>query len=135
MLAQIKRRAQEKLRGRPGARFQDHYRRAKRDRAAHSGRRLVNIMLAVISLAIAVVLVIFPGPAVPFFLLAGVLLAAESLLIARLMDWLEIKLRAAWKWGKRRWDRLPHSVRVTMKLLAPCVSVACAYFTWTLFHR
>jgi hypothetical protein len=135
MLAKFKRRAQEKLRGRPGARFQEHYRRTRRDRAAHSGRRLVNLILALISLVIAILLVIFPGPAIPFFTLAGVLLAAESLVIARWMDQLEVKLRALWKWGKRRWDRLPHAVRVTMKLAAPCVSVACAYFTWKFFHR
>ncbi len=124
------------MHGRPGHRFQDHYHRATQERqSAAAGRRVVNVVLAGFSLVLAFVLVIFPGPAIPFFFLAGVLLASESLAVARLMDWLELKFRAAWRWGKRRWDRLPHAARVTMKLLAPCASLAGVYFTWHLLRE
>jgi hypothetical protein len=131
MLARLKRRARDKMRGRAGQRFQDHYWRAKREKQTPAaGKRIVNLVLAVVALIIAVLLVVFPGPAIPFFLIAGVLLASESLLVARLMDWLELRFRATWKWGKKRWDRLPHGARVTLKVLAPCLSLTCAFLTW-----
>jgi hypothetical protein len=131
MLAQIKRRAREQMRGRPGHRFQDRYRMAKQGKKkSATAQRLANLAIALVALAIAAVLVVFPGPAIPFFLIAGVLLAAESLWIARLMDWLEVKFRAGWKWGKKRWDRLPHPARIALKILAPCVSITCAILTW-----
>jgi hypothetical protein len=130
MLAQIRRRAREHLHGRPGHRFQDRYHMAKQGKREAAPQRIANLAMALVALAIAAVLVVFPGPAIPFFLIAGVLLAAESLWIAKLMDWLEVKFRAAWKWGKKRWDRLPHPARVTLKILAPCVSITCAILTW-----
>jgi hypothetical protein len=136
MFAQLKRRLRHRLRGRPGRRFQDHYyRSAETKQTQGRARRLLNLVLAVVALAIAVVLMVFPGPAVPFFVIAGILLAAESLLIARLMDWLEVKARAASAWLKRRWDRLPHRAQVTLKCVMPCVSICGAYFSWRLFHR
>lgn len=136
MLAQIKRRARDRMRGRPGHRFQDHYRRATREKqSAAGGRRVMNIVLACLALVVGGALVVFPGPAIPFFLIGGALLASESLVIAKLMDWLELKFRAAWKWGKKRWDRLPHGARVTLKVLMPCFSLTCAFLTWRHFLR
>jgi hypothetical protein len=136
MLAEIKRRARDRMRGDPGKRFQDHYRRHAREKPGHPGaERFLNYGLAAVSLVIGAVLVVFPGPAIPFFILAGILLASESLTAARVMDWLELRFRAVWKWGKRRWDRLPHRTRVALKLLAPCCSIAAAIFTWRLLHR
>ncbi len=136
MLAHLKRRARERMRGRAGHRFQDHYWRAKEEKKSPAaGARVINVVLAALALVIAIALVIFPGPAIPFFILAGILLASESLLVARLMDRLEVKFRAVWKWGKKRWDRLPHGARVTLKFLAPCLSLTCAFLSWRLFHR
>jgi len=45
------------------------------------------------------------------------------------MDWLEVKLRAAFAWGRKRWDRLPKRARITLKILAPCLSLTFAYLS------
>jgi len=48
-----------------------------------------------VSLAIGVVLVFIPGPAILFFLIAGGLFAMQSLWVARALDWSELRIRAA----------------------------------------
>src|SRR5687768_5558348 len=77
-------------RARPGMRFQERYERARAKRACGACQRILLFIVAIICLGVAVVLSIFPGPAIPFFFVAGGLLAAESRPIARLMDWAEV---------------------------------------------
>src|SRR3954468_10341806 len=78
MLSEIKRRAVDRMRGDPGRRFQDQYRRHARQKSAHKGgaERILNYALAAVAFVIGGVLVVFPGPAVPFFILGGILLAS-----------------------------------------------------------
>src|SRR5688500_370653 len=112
----------ELRRGRPGHRFQARYRRARQEQhRCGPGQRILLVALAVVFLAIAVVLVVMPGPAFVFFILAGALLASESQVIARFMDWSEVVVRKALAWGKRIWRRLPLMARV----LVIAVAVAC----------
>lgn len=121
--------------GRPGHRFQDHYRRVQRHQAdAGPGKRLAMIVAGILCFAIGVVLMIFPGPAIPFFFLAGGLLATESQAVARIMDWSEVHLRNLAAWGKRRWKRLPAAARVVLVAVGMGCSVATAYFSYRLLR-
>jgi hypothetical protein len=54
---------------------------------------------------VGVVLVFIPGPAILFFLIAGALLAVQSLGVARALDWSELRGRAAVKAMRRRLGR------------------------------
>ena len=136
MLASMKRLVREKLRGRPGHRFQEHYQRSKKEKASRSRwGRLLNLILAIAALAVALFLSVFPGPAIPFYFLAGMLLASESLLVARFMDWLEVRLRAVWKWGRQRWRHLSTPGRAAVVLLGACCSAAGMLLCWRLIHR
>jgi hypothetical protein len=95
-------------RGRPGHRFQDRYQREKRSehtRSAHG--RVWKLGLGILSVVIGLVLCVIPGPGVPFIFLGGGLLAAESLIVARFMDALEVRLRKIAQWALRRWKPLP----------------------------
>src|SRR5687767_5283777 len=113
----------ELKRGRPGHRFQDRYKRA-RNETPQSGTagRIAKMVGAVVSLAIALLLVVFPGPALPFFFIAGGLLATESKTIARFMDWGEVRVRKLADWGKRHWRRLPTAGRIAVLVLGACMS-------------
>lgn len=93
-------------RGRPGHRFQDRYAAAHRA-GPRSGmwQRILTFVIAALLLAIAAVLSVIPGPAFPFFILAGALLATQSKTIARWMDALEVRTRKVFAWVKRRWHR------------------------------
>lgn len=103
----MKQQLREVARGRPGERFQRYYERARRDRKSGAAKeRVVRVVLATICFAIGLVLVFIPGPAILFFFIGGVLLASESRLAARGLDWSEIKVRAAWQWALGRWQRI-----------------------------
>jgi hypothetical protein len=127
---------QELKRGRPGHRFQDRYQRNRRE--AHrcgAGQRLLRLVGGVIAVLIGVVLVIIPGPALPFFFIAGGLFATESRTIARFMDWSEVRLRNIGAWAKRRWRQLPTAARVGLLILGACGSAGTMYLSYRLLHR
>lgn len=121
--------------GKPGWRFQARYERNQRSRAS---RRLLPRLLrfagAAAALAIGVVLVFIPGPAVLFFLLAGALLATDSLWIARGLDWLEVRLRRLGGWAKQNWLRLPRTGRVVLIAAAGSLTLASAYGFYRLIN-
>lgn len=129
---QLKRNWRSVRQGRPGHRFVDHYDRAVRARS-RSGTvvRVVGIGLAVLALAIGVLLAVIPGPAIPFFLVAGALLASEFRPVARLMDWWEVRLRALASWGRKHWERLPTAGRVALTIAGAAASAGSA---WLLYH-
>lgn len=124
-------------RGKPGARFQSAYRRARRERRKTSPwLRLLRIAAAIVALAGGVALSVLPGPAFVFFGLAGVLFAMESPRVARGLDWLELRLRRCGVWGKRRWQSLPPAGRSWIMALGAGGSVvAMALAAWILFLR
>jgi hypothetical protein len=76
-----------------------------------------------------------PGPAILFYFFAGTLLASESLYLARLMDWAEVKLRALGKWGKRHWKQTPKWGRAAIITVVACVSVTSTYLSYRLLTR
>jgi hypothetical protein len=87
-------------RAKPGRRFRDYHERAQR-RPNGAVTRVVRLVGALVALAIAIVLTVLPGPAVVFYFLAGMLIAADSALAARWLDRTEAGLRGLW----RRWRR------------------------------
>jgi uncharacterized membrane protein YbaN (DUF454 family) len=120
-------------RGRPGHRFQDRYERAHcSQRKACATERICFLIAGLLALAVGVVLVVIPGPAIPFFFLGGAFLAKESRGIARLMDWSEIRIREVVAWVKPRWKRLPRGLRITLMLLGAGCSAASAYLLFRL---
>jgi hypothetical protein len=57
------------------------------------------------------------------------LLATESRVIARFMDWSEVQLRKGIAWLRRRWRALPKFGKVAVLALAVCGSIAGAYIS------
>lgn len=123
-------------RGRPGQRFQQQYELAQCEAdACGPGERLVLMLVAVTALAIAVVLSVVPGPAIPFFVLAGALLAAESRTMARFMDWLEVLFRRGLAWSNRRWRRLTTVGRSVLLVLFGGVVAASVYLAYRVLAK
>lgn len=118
-------------RGQPGRRFQNRYEQSRRKRAGVTLTwRVVRLVFAFLAIAVGVILMFIPGPAILFFLIAGSFLATESLAIARLLDVLEVKLRALWQWIKRRWRALPPVGKGIVALLLVTVTSASCYVAW-----
>lgn len=122
----------ESTRGTPGRRFRDRHERHRR----HGRRRqwllrAVRFGIAVLCVAIGLVLAFLPGPAVVFFMIAGLLLASEWLWVAKVLDWLEVRLRRFGTVAGRGWRRLPSTGRVALVALVLTLSVAS---TWGLYQ-
>ena len=64
--------------------------------------------IALLCIMIAIPLMILPGPAILFYLIAGFLIAGESRWMAALFDFIELSARHGWRrWrDKRRRKRL-----------------------------
>src|SRR5688572_27646844 len=132
----LKKQWQSLKRGRPGERFKKRYEAGqKANKVAGTGfklLRLSRIVIALGSLAIGVVLVFIPGPAILFFLLAGSLLASESMTVARFCDWSELKIRKSGSWLKRHWKKLHLMGKMVVSGAAMGGAVGCAYLAYRL---
>ena len=120
-------------RGRPGHRFEDRYvalRRTKNRRTLIG--RIARLVLAVAALAVGIVLMFIPGPAILFFLLAGGLLAAESRGVARGLDWSEVRIRRIAKWVLIRWRKLPLAGKIVVGAVVLAVGAAGSFVVYRL---
>jgi hypothetical protein len=117
---------------RPGHRFRDRY---ERNQKSHNGPkvfwRVVRVAAATGLIALGVVFVFIPGPAILFFALAGALLSTDSLPVAKLLDWIEVHARRIGAKVRRVWRRLSPVARFAVAALGVCVSAG----TTLLFYR
>lgn len=132
MLESLQAHWREFTRGTPGRRFRERYERGhRRNLRTQWTTRIIRVVLAVTAIAIGLVLAVLPGPAVLFFLAAGMLLAAEWLWAAKLLDWLEVRLRRLGRIALRLWRRLSASARVVLIALGVMVG---GVTTWGLYQ-
>lgn len=126
-------------RGRPGERFVARYdagQKTKKDAGfGFKILRVVRILIALGAVVVGIILVFIPGPAILFFLIAGSLLAAESLTIARFLDWSELKLRVLFHWIARHWRKLHVAGKIAISSLAITGAGGCAYVAYQLMVR
>ncbi|HYP15670.1 MAG TPA: hypothetical protein VEQ65_00555 [Opitutus sp.] len=133
MNAELKRQWEMLQRGEPGRRFQARYEASRRQRSRGTLiGRVVRWVLAAVAIAIGVVLMFIPGPAVVFFALAGALLASESRGVARFLDWSEVKLRLLLKRAQRIWARLPLVAKIAVVMVGAASGAASSYLAWRL---
>jgi Putative transmembrane protein (PGPGW) len=109
---------------RPGYRFRDHYRRHRRRsrlrrsrlRSPGQGRfDFRKVLFIVVGIAIAITSIVLgplPGPGLGTFLLGLIILASELRIVARFLDWAEMKLRRPVRRAKGTWASLPRWERI-----------------------
>src|ERR671917_1575077 len=80
--------------GKPGRRFRARYHRQRRSNQGRSALRKVLVIVGGIVIAVASMLLApLPGPGWGTFLVGLAILASELLILARFLDWAEVKLR------------------------------------------
>jgi hypothetical protein len=125
--------------GSAGHRFQSRYVAAQKSRKNASGvkhvLRVVRWLVAIVAIAIGVVLVFIPGPAILFFFIAGGILASESKLIARFLDWMELKIRSFSKWGVRTWKGLSLVAKAAIVAIALAIAAGAAFGCYQLVMK
>lgn len=83
----------------PGRRFQQRYERRQRQRGAKSALRPLYIGAGLLLAAVGLFFMAVPGPGIPVLVLGAVLMAGESLRVARWLDGLERRWR---RWRDKR---------------------------------
>ena len=104
--------------GDPGQRFRQEFRRH------HSaGRSPIQKALLIVGglllMAAGLFLLFIPGPGLVFLFVGGFLIAQQSVVAARVLDWSETRLRKLLAWSLRAWRRSS----ITLKLLFVVVAV------------
>lgn len=92
MMKKFKQSLREMLKDPPGERFQLRYKRQRHART----RTMVKVLVMLCGMLLVLVGLFFmvvPGPGLPIVALGGAMVANESLVVARLLDAIELKLR------------------------------------------
>ncbi len=120
--------------GKPGHRFVERHDRVKQMRKTQSwARRLIEPAAGILMLAIAVVMTFLPGPGILFYFASAGLLAGESRLLARGLDWGELRLRRVFRWIKRWWKHASLMAKLAVIFLAVCVAAGFGYAAYRIF--
>ena len=113
-------------RSQPGLRFQEQYEAQQRSRRP-AWARPVWIAAGTAIMAIGVVALPAPGPGILVIALGAAMFARESRTAARVLDWIELRLHAAWTWARRLWERARWPARAIIVLFGMALALA---FGW-----
>jgi uncharacterized membrane protein YbaN (DUF454 family) len=130
MLQRLKQAWREFKRSPPGRRFQELYERRRRSRRAGAKRAF---FIGGGLLTVAGGVASFPVPFVPseLIILTGLgIFAQGSVRAARLLDWVELRLRGPMLWAWRIWSPLPRAAKVLLGAL--WTALLAAAWVWLL---
>jgi uncharacterized protein (TIGR02611 family) len=106
--------------GNPGQRFQQEFRR--RHSAGRSPiQKALLIVGGLLLMAAGFLLLFIPGPGLVLFFVGGFLIAQQSLVAARMLDWSEIRLRKLLAWSLRAWRHSSTALKLLLVVVAVVV--------------
>lgn len=115
----------------PGERFQDYYKRRQRSHQSIWWKALF-IGSGLLIMAIGLFFMVAPGPGVIVIFLGAALIAQQSLLAARALDWLEVQSRKLAAWSLGAWRRAPMGIKIVLVLSAIVLAGALAVGAYVL---
>jgi len=117
----------------PGSRFEDRYRRRQEEEQGRLAKRIFLIVLGAIIAVGSLVTAPLPGPGWATVFLGLMILGGELLPAARLLDWLEVRLRKLWRFIQRVWRSsiLGKVVVIVVTMILAAAVFYTAY--WLLF--
>jgi uncharacterized protein (TIGR02611 family) len=131
VLEKLKQRWHEFEEDTPGQRFQQRYRRRQQARRS-VWRRALFISGGMLIMAVGLFMFVAPGPGIVTVFIGAGLVAQESLLAARALDWTEVKARKLTAWSFRTWRRAPLAAKILLVLCALAAAAASAYVAYLL---
>jgi uncharacterized protein (TIGR02611 family) len=126
MLESLRKNWQRFKRSTPGLRFQQRYHQ-KQQSGRSAVRRVLVIAAGVLVFAAGLFFLPAPGPGMIILLIGASLIAEESLLAARALDWAELRLRRAYARGLRLWTRTSPLLRLLLLICATVILAALAF--------
>ena len=101
----------------PGQRFQQEF--SRRQGAGRSPvQKVLFIVGGLLLMAAGFLFLFIPGPGLVVILIGGFLIAQQSLVAARVLDWTEIRLRKLLTWSLRAWRRSSPTLKVLFVVVA-----------------
>lgn len=116
--------------GEPGSRFQERFRERQKEGKSTALRRWLFIGGGTLVLLAGIFFLPAPGPGFLIIFLGGGLIAQESLVAARALDWLEVRLRAIGSWALRIWKGASMPVRVLLIIVGAIIAGGAAYVAY-----
>ena len=114
---------------RPGNRFQQRYaRRQQTRRSRYSGP--LTIAAGVLIALFGLVMLPAPGPGMIVVLIGASLIAGESRIAARALDWIEVHGRRAIRSASRIWEKASITVKALILLAA---GISAGIFAWVAY--
>ena len=121
--------------GEPGRRFQDHYHQRQQG-GPRKLRRWLFLGGGTVVILAGLFFLPAPGPGFLILFLGGGLVAQESLIAARALDWTEVRVRAVGSWALRTWQRASMPARAAIVVVAIAGVGAAGYGAyWLMFAR
>jgi Putative transmembrane protein (PGPGW) len=106
--------------GNPGQRFQQEFRR-RRGAGRSRIQKALLIVGGVLLMAAGFLLLFIPGPGLVLLFAGGFMIAQQSLVAARALDWSEIRLRKLLAWSLCAWRRSSTILQVLVVVVAVVV--------------
>ncbi len=131
MMEQLQRHWREFKESKPGERFKDRYRRRRQNEQGHIIWRIFLITLGAVIALGSLILAPLPGPGWATVFLGLMILAGELLPAARLLDWLEVRLRKLWKFIQYVW-RSSVLGKIAVVVAAVVIAAALIYVFYLL---
>jgi hypothetical protein len=110
----------------PGQRFQQQFKR-RHEVARTPLQKALVVGGGVFLTGVGIFLFFLPGPGVLFVLLGAVLIAQQSLTVARALDWTEIRLRKLFGQSVGAWRRFSAAVKILLVGLALVAAAALGF--------
>ena len=88
------------------------------------------IALGILVLAAGIFFLPAPGPGFIVIALGGAILARESLIAAKALDWCELRVRSVLSWAQKVWRDASTPVRAVIVIAAAALAAAAAYVAW-----
>jgi hypothetical protein len=118
----------------PGQRFQQRYKRRQQ-----STQRLRNKVLSIgggiLIIAAGILLVPVPGPPEIISIIGAGLIAQEFLVVARALDWTELRLRRLATWSLGVWLRASLAVKILLLLFVMALVAAGGAGAYMLLYK
>ena len=117
-----------------GTRFQARHQARKKARASPLWKPLY-VILGLALVVVGVAMLAFPGPGLVVIFIGAAVLGQESLLVARGLDRLELKVRPLVNRSLKTWKRASGVARTAIVILAGSAAAGACWATYTIFSR
>ena len=114
----------------PGKRFQqynEHHQASRRSNAS----KVLSVVIGVVIVAVGIVALPAPGPGTLVIAIGAALIARESRVVAKALDWLELRIRAVVKRAVGVWKAASPPARIALGAVGVGLLGVAVYFAYT----